>query len=749
MSPQRTIRSAPHNLPAPLTSLIGRARESQAIADALRATRLVTITGPGGVGKTRLALELASGQRGRRRDGVWIVDLAQGSEPPDVAAETARALDVRSPAASGATAALRRYLAGRDVLLVFDNCEQVADACAQLAAELLGSCADVRIMATSRESLGVTGETVWRLEPLDGADAQRLFVERARQREPGFMPDRAADAAIAQLCERLDRLPLAIELAAARVSVMSPGEILASLEPSLGELGGGGRLVPPHHRTVRAAVTWSEQLLDDDERRAFRRLAVFVGGFDAAAARAVAPGLSVDMLARLVDKSLVAVLRSARGATRYRLLETIREHARELLVAAAVLDDAHARHLRHFAALVGPVGEGWPSPAAKRLVDDLGDDYENVRAAIEWGAGADPVAAMRLLASARELFQMLGQSDGVRLARLLLDRHRDRDRDRLETQIVAGALMFHLGEAQATSALLGEAQELAVELGEPGPEGWARLFLGLNAALAGDVGEAREQLEASRALHRRLGIRSGEARATSLLGLTHAIAGDVTPRAKELIEEAIAINVADGDGWGEGQCHVHLGIVVESDPTDARGPSWHYRKAVELLRPFRDGTLLPVALVGQGLAIARRDPARALRVAAAAFAMRARIGGDFAPFYRRRAERLRATAEAAVGDDAERLWREGERLDADDAIALAFGAAKRPRAPAAAAAAGGLSAREQEVARLVAAGLSNKQIAAQLQLSVRTVESHVRRALSATGLSNRTQLATWARERIQ
>lgn len=735
-TPRRT-GSAEHNLPLSLTSLVGRSRELEEISERLRKTRLLTLTGPGGVGKTRVALELAHRQVARRANGVWLVDLASGPETPDVAAETGRVLGLRTPAASTPTGALCAYLAERDMLLVLDNCEHAVDACAELTTALLTSCQNVRIMATSREVLGLFGETVWRLDPLGPEDAHRLFVERARQRLPEFLPAAETDATIAELCRRLDGLPLAIELAAARVGVMSPVEILAALEARLVELGAYRRFAPLHHRTVRATVEWSHQLLSPAEQEAFRSLAVFVGGFDADAARSVAPGLSLDVLARLVDKSLVTVIQSPRGRTRYRLLETVREYAHELLVEADELDRTRELHLRHFAGLTGDAQEGWPSRGAELVLRQLEDDYENVRAALEWSAGSDVCATMRLLAGAMDLFFMLGQTDGLRLAELVLERCPNQDRHRAEVEISAGLLAMLVGDAAAAKRRLVNARGLCADLGEGALEAWALFMHGLTETLEGQIESAREHLEASRALHRECGVLIGEARATAALGLTFLMSNQST-RAKELVEEALSICTAEHDRWGQGQCHLYLGIITDADPMRA---SPHYRQAVEFLRPFQ-GPLLPVALVGQAGVLARREPAKALRVAAAAAAIRARVGGEFAPFYRARAERVRSAAEAALGAEAPRVWAEGARVAVDDAIAMAFGGDKsRGQVPA------GLSEREFAVARLVAEGLPNKAIASRLHVSVRTVESHVRHALAKLALDNRTQLATWARER--
>ena len=353
----------------------------------------MTLTGPGGCGKTRLALEVAADAQAQLPDGAWFVDLASLSDPALVAQAAALAVGVPIPASRSALEALVAHLATRETLIVLDNCEHLIDACAQLAEEVLRAGPGVRILATSREPLRCADEVVWRVPSL--AEAERLFIERAAAARPGFDAADGAAGAVQEICRRLDGMPLAIELAAARAAALSLEQIATRLGDSLEVLGAGRRTALTRQQTLRATIDWSHDLLTGEERVLFRRLAVFAGGFtleaaeDVCAGSAIARRRVVDLLARLVEKSLVVA-----ESERFRLLDTVRQYAAERLDAAAERDTVGLRHLDWCLALAeehDPLSAG-----PRRSLQVLESEHDNLRAGLAWALRRDPQAALRL-----------------------------------------------------------------------------------------------------------------------------------------------------------------------------------------------------------------------------------------------------------------------------------------------------------------------------------------------------------------
>jgi len=401
------IAAAPARVPVALTTFVGREDAVRDVTALLAAHRLVTITGPGGAGKTRLALELAA--RHERRDGTWFVDLAVVTDPGDVAAAVGRALGVEGTG-------LAEYLAGKQPLIVLDNCEHVLDAVASLAGSLLVA-APVRMLATSREPLNIAGEMQWPLPPLALDDAVRLFADRAVAVQPAFA---GADETVADICRRLDGMPLAIELAAARVKAFTVPDIAARLDDRFRLLTSGARTALPRHQTLRALVDWSYDLLFEDQRTLFEQLAVFPGGFALDAAEAMAeharldPTDTIDLLAQLVDKSLVHC-EDRGGVTRYRVLETLRQYGHDRLAGAGRLDDARRRQAEWCLALAEQAAAHLYGPSMAEWLDRLVDvELDNVRAAVAWATETgDAELGVRLAtACARAMWERGQQREG-------------------------------------------------------------------------------------------------------------------------------------------------------------------------------------------------------------------------------------------------------------------------------------------------------------------------------------------------
>jgi predicted ATPase/class 3 adenylate cyclase/DNA-binding CsgD family transcriptional regulator len=415
--PLRSLDALPNNLPPQMTSFIGRESELRELSRMMSEARLVTLTGAGGCGKSRLALQTAADSLDAFPDGVWWVELAPLTDARLVAPSVMEAISLQDDPTKDPLERLATYLGDQQALVTLDNCEHLIDAAAEVAAALVSRCPNVSVLATSRESLDIPGEVAWRVPPLslptaeastmsfeslDHSDAVRLFLDRAQKARPNFsMTDRVAPAVV-QTCRRLDGIPLAIELAAARVRVLSPDQIAGELDNRFRLLTGGSRSVVPRHRTLEASVRWSHDLLSDDERTLFRRLSVFSGGFTLDATEAVCsedgldPLAVLDLLTQLVDKSLVLV-DDHDPDVRYRLLETIRQYGQERLLEAGEGEAVRARHVAFFTTLVESLEPDVERRPQAGALDVLEAEHDNIRGAVDWALAAeDADAALRL-----------------------------------------------------------------------------------------------------------------------------------------------------------------------------------------------------------------------------------------------------------------------------------------------------------------------------------------------------------------
>ena len=532
-------------LPAPLTRFVGREYELVEVGALLADARLLTLTGPGGVGKTRLAMRLASTVAEQFPDGVWFVDLSALSGGEFVLDKVAITLGVKEPRAGRTLAeAVGRYLARRQALLVIDNCEHVVESAAEVLGGLVAAAPLLKVVATSREPLGVGGEVTWALPPLNDADAVELFSDRARQARPQFqLRPEDADAARA-ICRRLDSLPLAIELAAARTRALSPSDIAARLKDRLELLPAGPRTAPPRQATLSASFDWSYELLSDAERALLRQCSVFAGGFDLEAASAVCSPDGADVLAALVDRSLLVVQDVSQGARRYRMLETIREFATQRLAEAGEVDLIHTRHRDHYLALAEAAEPELLGPDEDRWRARLTAEQDNLRAALAWSRDHGDSEAMARMVAALVGFWTVPAPRLTDLRRWL-DAAADRAGDlsprtaaRIRnSQALAGAMTGSLGEVPA---LANEALVLARATGDKREEASALLTLGLVAGLLGGAEAMRPYLEEGLPLARATGSAVVTVQALTFFATLRWFQSD-PEETRRLAEEAIAI----------------------------------------------------------------------------------------------------------------------------------------------------------------------------------------------------------------
>ena len=556
-----------HNLPAELTSFIGREREQEEVKDALAKSRLLTLSGIGGIGKTRLSLQVAADVASDYPDGVWFVELAPITDAGLVPQAVASVLGVKEEAGRSLGESLVDHVRDRQLLLVLDNCEHLVAACAELVRRLLQAGPKLKVLASSREALRISGEKVFTVPPLSLPDSKggisadsvlrfesvHLFVERAKSLQPSFrLSDRDA-ALVAAICQRLDGIPLALELAAARVRALSIEEIAARVTDRFRLLTGGDRTAQPRQQTLRAMIDWSYDLLTEKERVVFRRLAVFVGGWTLEAAESVVSwgdveaSLVLDMLADLIEKSLVVI--DAGG--RYSLLETVRQYADERLTHAGEGDVARARHLGFYVSLAEAARPHFDGPGEATWVTRIDLERENLLAAHAWCDHAPDGAALglRLVHAVHRYWHprgLMGLGHRVAIAALARPGAQGRTLERSRGLFEAGQLCGFMGRYEEAKVLLDESLAIARDFGDRFQIAKVLQPLAMTASELGDLAAARHYVEEAVELARALGDKHELTTAINGLAQLHRVDGRLD-LAEPLYEQAIALARELGD----------------------------------------------------------------------------------------------------------------------------------------------------------------------------------------------------------
>jgi non-specific serine/threonine protein kinase len=741
-------------LPVHASRFVGRQRELVQVAELVSRSRLVTLTGAGGSGKTRLALEVARRVASSKPDGPCLVELASLSEGELLPHAFASALEIREVKARPVLDTLQEKLAAYEGLIIVDNCEHLVEACAGLVDHLLRRCPGLTVLATSREPLHVDGEVVWQVPtfslPKEGAsirDVMRaesvaLFVARAQQAAPRFDITASNAAEVAAICRRLDGLPLAIELAAARVAVLDLTAIGAQLSDRFRFLTGGFRTAPQRQRTLRAAVDWSYDLLTAAERQLFDRLAVFAGGFDASGALAVCAGGSVlgpqvlDLLGRLIDKSLVVAVDLVAEPRRYRMLETLRAYGLERLREEGQLDIYTRRHADYMDSLTGPSVIGWDS-AEWLLLMKL--EVDNFREALSWSRGAHESLHLRLAAAYAWMCMRSGFiGEGRMWLGPALERGGQGPAALAQANLAMAFLAWRQSDFEAADRFASEAVRIRRELGDEMNLGWT---IGALAFVRIGTSSARGAIEEQLAIAKRLGVRQMEAEALLNLGGLEAIAMDVD-HALDHLSQSMVLYEAAGPNVPPSLCNV-LGMVLlmlhrpeEARPFVARG----------LMIRLQSHDVIDMAGsldASAELAFELGAPERAMRIKGASDAIRRRAGSSPTRLAAASRERWVSHAERALGKAAHAAWLEGGKLDPEEAGAYALTPVDQPPPRAGASLNTTLSGRENQVAELVAGGLTNDEIAGRLRLSRRTVEAHLDHIRTKLGVRSRVEVATW------
>lgn len=668
--PLKSMDPRRHNLPISPTAFVGRETELAEIAHRLTKHRMLSLVGPGGTGKTRLALQAAAENIDRYTDGVWCVELASVREPDLIAQTVAEALGVREEAGRPVMRTMVDRWAEKRFLLVLDNCEHLIQPVVKLADELLRKCAEIRILATSREALRVNGEAIMRVGPLSDAEAVTLFVERSNALESGFRMSSEAAEVVRQICRRVEGIPLAIELAAGRSQMMSPVEILARLQESFGFLAGGSRSAEGRHETLNAAIDWSYWLLGEEEQRLLRAVSVFSGGFTLDAATAVFGGLSTaQLLGQLIDKSLVARQGMTDSGTRYTLLETVREYGLSRLRDHGELEEAEARHAEFFATLVEASRNKLNSPDRSQWLRLLTDEVDNVRGVFD-GTALTPSSTLAMAAVLADFWEARGEySEGRRRLEKALAESSGPSRDRADAYQAVGLIAWLQGDLESAERYTNEGLKLSRQLGSAEQQALLLQQLAQIATHKGDFEGATPYVKQALSIAIEHGNEQIQALCEWRLGFIRFCTGDLE-EAIEHYETSIRGWVRLGDAESGANSYWMLGMIAlrQNRLADAR---FHLAHSLEIERG--NGSSRSVANVLEsfaGLAAEEGQVERALRLGGAAAGIRSRlaivtespVSRDIMP----RLERLRRES------PTDAAWQSGWGMSREDAIAYAL-----------------------------------------------------------------------------
>jgi predicted ATPase/DNA-binding CsgD family transcriptional regulator len=766
--------SARGTLPAELTSFVGRRRELSETRRLLAGSRMLTLTGVGGVGKTRLALRMAAEVRRTFPDGVWFVELAALNDPQLLPHTVANTLELRQVSADPA-GDLAAYLEHKRLLVVLDNCEHLTDACAVLTSKLLASAPGLRVLATSRHVLGVEGEQILVVPPLSTPDAEvragdathyesvQLFLDRAMAVAPGFEVTDGNREAVVELCRRLDGIPLAIELAAVWLRTLSPAQILERLEDRFRLLTTGRPAGPARHQALDATVGWSHDLCSPAEQLMWARLSVFSGGFDLEAAEAVCSGEGIphddvlNLIASLVNKSIIVRQQATDHTTAwYHMLESIRQYGAERLSGQDQVRAVRVRHRDHYRSLADRFAAEGFGPGQADWFIRLRRESGNLRAALEFclAEQRDGVAALDIAAPIWNFWFAGFLREGYRYLIRALDLASEPTRSRAYGLWAASYLAMFATDFERNATMLAECVEIAAGLDDPLLQARIKECQGQATLYQGDLPGAISLLEQARREFQAIGDALGEFDTLILLTACTFFLDD--PRADEFSRQALALAEQHRAQSSMGYAYWSVGIA-QWRAGDFDEATRSLRTSVRLFQPLQDLTGISFGVQALSWCAAFAEPGeRAARLLGASQAVWRTSGAKvdetnaYSVFDTRSENALREVlgSPALESDGFEAAFAVGASYSFEEAVALALGeelATDRAgeEAPRGTARPGGLTPREREIAGLLAEGLTNKEIATRLVISQRTVESHVDHVLAKLGMTSRAQVAGW------